>query len=34
MHPRREAGAPARYFSNAGFSSNMAWQLLNKKIDQ
>ena len=33
VHPLREIGAPARYVSNAGFASDMAWQLRDKKID-
>jgi len=33
VHPLREVGAPARYLTNAGFASDMAWQLRDKKID-
>lgn len=33
VHPLREVGAPARYVSNAGFASDMGWQLREKDID-
>ncbi len=34
VHPLREAGEPARYVSNAGFASDMGWQLREKNVDQ
>jgi hypothetical protein len=32
IHPLREIGAPARYVSNAGFASDMWWQIRNFDI--